>query len=217
MTALNTKSPRGRCGKYDEVFNGYVYKAIEPGTVCLDVGCWVGNLGRRLIREKKCTVDGVDSRSDVLKVARRNGYRKTYKVDLNCQRPVLHNRSVYDYIILADVLEHLVNPQKALESFKPYLRSGGKVVVSVPNIAFALYRLEHFLGKFEYDPTGGVMDSGHLRFFTKGTIERMCQDAGYKVVESRGYSQVKNRFFFLKVLGKLWPELFCIQTLLVLE
>lgn len=45
-----------------------------------------------------------------------------------------YQEEYFDYIILADVLEHLENPWRALENIKAYLKPGGQVLASIPNI-----------------------------------------------------------------------------------
>ena len=64
-----------KSGDYGASFNNYVYSAIAKNSTCLDVGCWTGNLGKRLIREKNCTVDGVDFLTDVLKEAQKKAVK----------------------------------------------------------------------------------------------------------------------------------------------
>ena len=40
----------------------------------------------------------------------------------------------FDYIILADVLEHLVDPWQALENIQPFLKPDGQILASIPNV-----------------------------------------------------------------------------------
>ena len=40
----------------------------------------------------------------------------------------------FDVIILADVLEHLVDPWKTVEYVSKFLKKGGKVITSLPNV-----------------------------------------------------------------------------------
>lgn len=200
---------------YDRSFNRQIFEAVENNSICLDVGSWTGNLGKALIDEKNCIVDGIDYNKKALEQAINNGYRKTFLVDLNNDGLDRHIEEKYDFIICADVLEHLVNPDVILSQLKPFVKSHGQILISVPNIAFIQQRLKLLFGIFEYDLKGGIMDATHLRFFTLSSIKKLCTDAGYDVVKSFGYAQVKRKVFsFLSPLAKTWPRLFAFQFLL---
>lgn len=201
-------------GKYDNNFNQIVFDAVPPGALCLDVGCWTGNLGKALISIKECICDGVDNHDVSLFLAKEGGYRHVYKVDLNCDRLIIPECR-YDVIILADVLEHLANPWKTLSEVSQYLALNGVLIISLPNVAFASNRLMLFLGEFRYNPKGGLMDEGHLRFFNVKTAREMCKRAGLSVSKFSGYSLVRHRYFFLRGLAKIWPNLMALQFLII--
>src|SRR5215212_3699180 len=55
-----------------------------------------------------------------------------------------------DAIVLADVLEHLRSPARALGLVRDALTDAGHVFISVPNIANITVRLGLLLGVFEY-------------------------------------------------------------------
>ncbi|MDR0920706.1 MAG: methyltransferase domain-containing protein, partial [Oscillospiraceae bacterium] len=78
----------------------------------------------------------------------------------------------YDYIIFADVLEHLTNPQKALETAIKYLKPDGKILISIPNIAHNSIILDLLTNKFDYHDVG-LLDNTHLKHFTYNTLNEM--------------------------------------------
>ncbi|OQA35715.1 MAG: bifunctional 3-demethylubiquinone-9 3-methyltransferase/ 2-octaprenyl-6-hydroxy phenol methylase [Parcubacteria group bacterium ADurb.Bin326] len=214
---MANKKPK-KIGIYDSCINKYVYDEIPEGSHCLDVGCWTGNLGKKLIKMKKCSVDGVDFVFAVLVKARKNGYGKTYCMNLNSNPNEINKiKSKYDCIICADVLEHLINPGLVLSLLKKKLNNKGILVISVPNIAFLKQRMEIFEGKFDYNPKGGIMDETHLRFFTAKSLRVLCERSGFDIKSFYGYSLVKNKFFFLRYLAKWWPELFAIQLIAIVK
>ena len=49
----------------------------------------------------------------------------------------------FDVIILADVLEHLINPKEVLEKVANYLNKGGEILISIPNFRHksAIYKV----------------------------------------------------------------------------
>jgi SAM-dependent methyltransferase len=135
-----------------------------------------------------------------------------------------------DAIVLADVLEHLRSPASALALVYDALRDDGRVFISVPNIANITVRLGLLFGIFEYRDRG-ILDHTHLRFYTKRTIRREVENAGFRILEMGG-SSVPIRLIIggftpepvlrlgerlLTGLTRLWRGLFAYQIILVAE
>jgi glycosyltransferase involved in cell wall biosynthesis len=78
----------------------------------------------------------------------------------------------YDVVLVADLLEHLRWPDRVLADARRLLRPGGSVIASVPNFSHWYPRTRVALGLFDYDRRG-ILDSGHLRFFTRRSFERL--------------------------------------------
>jgi 2-polyprenyl-3-methyl-5-hydroxy-6-metoxy-1,4-benzoquinol methylase len=55
-------------------------------------------------------------------------------------------RREFDYIVFADVLEHLRDPAAVLRRCIPSLKASGKIIISVPNIANWIIRLSLLFG-----------------------------------------------------------------------
>ncbi len=86
----------------------------------------------------------------------------------------------FDYVIFADVLEHLHNPQKILEQVHEFLREDGSVLISVPNIAHNSVIIQLLRNHFIYQSTG-ILDYTHIHFFTFSELQAMCMQAGFSV------------------------------------
>ena len=100
---------------------------IVPGAVVLDIGCAVGELGRYLTEQKHCVVDGIEANPDAAAIARRF-YRQVWEVDLEtASLAELLGESRYQYIVCADVLEHLRDPGQLLRRIANFLTPGGKL------------------------------------------------------------------------------------------
>ena len=54
------------------------------------------------------------------------------------------------------------------------------MILSLPNVAHFSVRLRLLRGVWEYSDIG-ILDRGHLRFFTSGGAERMIEAAGLRV------------------------------------
>ena len=86
-------------------------------------------------------------------------------------------------IVAADVLEHLNDPWTTLQKLRPFLDEGGCVVISLPHVAHSAVVACLLNEDFEYQPWG-LLDKTHIRFFGMKNIERLLNDAGFKIVEA---------------------------------
>ena len=89
---------------------------------------------------------------------------------------------VFDAIVYGDVLEHLADPLPVLVALNRSLAPGGRVIVSVPNVAHLWVRLSLLLGRWEYADRG-ILDRTHVRFFTRRSFARLLGDAGLDLEE----------------------------------
>jgi SAM-dependent methyltransferase len=85
-----------------------------------------------------------------------------------------------DGVLLADVLEHLVDPWRFLRGLRSVLAPGAVVIASIPNIANLWLLDELAAGRFTYAGSG-LLDKTHLRFFTRQTIGALFDGAGYDI------------------------------------
>lgn len=150
---------------------------IERDSIVLDVGCNTGYLGKTL-RKKKVICDGIDINEKALKIAKKY-YRKVYNRDLYSSKLNI-NRIKYDYIIFADILEHLPRPDLLLINSLKYLKKSGKIIISLPNIARVEIRLQLLFGNFNYTD-GGILSEDHLRHFTRKSAIKMILENGLRV------------------------------------
>ena len=94
----------------------------------------------------------------------------------------LLNGTKFDVILAGDVLEHCSRPDLVLHQCHDLLAQGGSVVVSLPNVAHGDVRLALLTGRFEYRSVG-LLDSTHLRFFTRDSIIDFADSCGFEVAE----------------------------------
>jgi len=85
-----------------------------------------------------------------------------------------------DAVLLADVLEHLVDPWRFLERLRAVLDPAAVVVASIPNVANLWLLDELAAGRFAYTASG-LLDKTHLRFFTRQSIGALFDGAGYDI------------------------------------
>ena len=85
--------------------------------------------------------------------------------------------SKFDLILLLDVLEHVPDPTRTLQAItRNLLMDGGRVIVSVPNIAHLSVTLPLlFQRRFEYADSG-ILERTHLKFFVEDTAVKLLND-----------------------------------------
>ena len=88
----------------------------------------------------------------------------------------------FDCIICADVLEHLVEPEKALRKLAHLLSPEGVLVISVPNAGFYEVLLMLSSGGWGYQEAG-ILDYTHLRWFTRSSLKEFVAAAGLEAAE----------------------------------
>ncbi|MHB1479482.1 MAG: glycosyltransferase [Acidithiobacillus ferrooxidans] len=155
-----------------------IARQITSGAAVLDIGCAVGELGRYLTEQKHCVVDGIEANPDAAAIAR-SSYRRVWEADLEtASMEELLGESRYQYIVCADVLEHLRDPGQLLRQIANFLAPSGKLLVSIPNIAHVGVFLELLSGDFRYREEG-LLDRTHLRFFTRRSFLYFLADNGF--------------------------------------
>jgi 2-polyprenyl-3-methyl-5-hydroxy-6-metoxy-1,4-benzoquinol methylase len=89
---------------------------------------------------------------------------------------------MFDYVIFGDVLEHLREPAEVLAGCREWLKPGGRIVVSVPNMGWigAVLPLIHG-GLLRSD--SGTFDRTHLRVYNAATLVAEVEGAGFRVIE----------------------------------
>jgi len=153
--------------------------AAEKGPLrILEVGTSTGYLGM-MLRKQGHYVAGIDGCREWAEKAREH-YDVFHVADI--EEFEFPYRGDFDYILFADVLEHLRDPTAVLKHSLPSLKKSGKVIVSVPNIANLAIRLTLLLGRFDYTDRG-ILDRTHLRFFTLRSLKKMMLEASCDIIE----------------------------------
>lgn len=149
----------------------------------LDVGCATGYLAA-VLAGRGCEVVGIEVDPEAASRAEEHCERVLVGdvEEMDLERDL--EGEAFDVILFGDVLEHLKDPSRALERLGPFLREGGEVVASIPNVAHGSVRLALLQGEFRYRRLG-LMDDTHLRFFTRESVERLFEEARLLITELR--------------------------------
>jgi 2-polyprenyl-3-methyl-5-hydroxy-6-metoxy-1,4-benzoquinol methylase len=148
------------------------------GRRILDVGCAAGCLGSALKGQGAAFVAGIEA-------SRESAVQARAVLDLVVEGDLQTSQfpfapASFDYLVFADVLEHVVDPDAALARLLPFLRPDGRVIVSVPNMRFYAVLARLLFDRWSYTDSG-VRDRTHVRIFTRRSLVAMLEGAGLEV------------------------------------
>lgn len=192
--------------------NSVILNNIKPGSTVLEVGCAHGRMTKYLKETLNCTVDIVEIDKEAGEVAKQWARHAWLGPKLgDIEVPDLFDailfafNTKYDYIIFADVLEHLLHPEQVLTRCKTILDTGS-VWISIPNIAYNGVIIDLINDKFTYRETG-LLDNTHLRFFTINSLDKMVKKAGFKIVNEQNLKNFLKNSEFKEAYTQVPPQI----------
>lgn len=156
----------------------------------LDIGCAEGVLGSVLKKKFSSEVWGMEM---VPEAAAQAATRLDRVIVGNvCEQLDLIPDRHFDCILMNDVLEHLVHPEKLLQSVKAKLSPQGVVVASIPNIRYFFVLWDLVMRKNWNYADSGVLDRTHLRFFTEKSIKKFFLEHHYAILRMEGINPIRD-------------------------
>ncbi len=187
--------------EYFDNVNPYVLALIEKGNNYLEIGCGNGNLAA-VLRERNLFNKFYGIEIDETAARQAKGkFDVLFNEDLDVFQ--FQKLPKFDSIVCADVLEHVVDPWTLFKKITQWITDNGSVIISLPNARHI--RVWYSLvisGKFEYQESG-LMDKGHLRFFTYQSIADMVSESGCYIEKMERNITPRMRFFNALTLGVL--------------
>jgi len=162
---------------------------IAPGMTCIDYGCGDGSRYGRLLAEQNIIYRGFDISSIAVEKGRSLGLSLERLTetgiismpDFSC-----------DIAVCFEVLEHLMNPELALQEIRRVLKPGGVALLSVPNSSNWIQRMEFLFTGF-FNPGGSPLTArnepwrdAHIRFFSPTLFVKMAKQSGFVNIELQG-------------------------------
>ncbi|AEF93757.1 Methyltransferase type 12 [Desulfotomaculum nigrificans CO-1-SRB] len=186
-------SDRGQEQRHSGLFlkpNRY-YRAARPEVAnlvppeakrILDIGCGQGYLGA-VLKEQQPQREVVGIELDQMAAAAAREKLDQVLVGNIEQMMLDFPTGYFDCVIMADVLQHLVNPWDTLLYIKKFMAPDGCLVLSVPNVKnfHLLYQLVND-GTWHYQEAG-KLDRAHLRFFTLRELQEMLSSLNLSTSE----------------------------------
>ena len=166
---------------YFELLRPEIFDLVPPNTkLLLDLGCGFGALGAKVNSEYGAHCYGIESNTAAESILSRNFFKHWIANVEDFDFNAIDVK--FDCIVLADVLEHLVDPWVLMGRVKELLAKDGVVIVSIPNIRNLNVIASLILkGRWEYRDSG-ILDRTHLRFFTKYEMKSMFIASGFEIV-----------------------------------
>ena len=176
---------------YDRVINNaspntsdsIILGRIKPGATILECGCATGYMTHYLKEEFAASVSIIEYNEKAFNIA------KQFAVDGICadlddtEKWSNHFKGQqFDYILFADVLEHLRNPEQVLRRAGQLLKDDGEVLASIPNVAHADVVLNLYHNQWNYKKFG-LLDDTHIHFWGPDNIRKLYASTDLTPVE----------------------------------
>lgn len=180
----------------EEIFPFLTEKSVRA----LDIGCGSGETSRALKKMGRFEwVCGVEGSPEAANLARK-ALDQVVEGDIETIEFPFEPET-FDVILTLDILEHLIDPWATLDKLVSLLKPGGILVASLPNVRhYSVVIPLIFFGDWRYQQEG-LLDSTHIRFFTRSTAQKFFVKRGL-IVEMQGHTGATG------TLGKLVRRMF---------
>lgn len=166
----------------------HINENVQSGFDVIDVGAGDGSKVFESVRACQANYIGVDISPSAIKLAQAAG-RNVQLIEDASKLPFSSGTS--EVAICLEVLEHVYNPLDAVRECHRILKTDGKLIISVPNVAYLRHRVQMAVGTF--DPLGDDKSRSqpwrdpHIRFFTAKSLKGMLEEAGFTNVRVGGH------------------------------
>lgn len=170
----------------------------------LDVGC---GTGRNLLYVRphfpNAHFAGTDIAHDGVAAIRALGFEG---VQCDASVAIPYDDSAFDVILCGEVIEHVVDTDRLAAELHRVLAPGGKLIVTTPNLAYAVNRLLLLFGiqplftETSYRRNMGRIfrvlgqdkpTQGHLKIFTRRALEELLRSQGFVIERVHGYRTIQ--------------------------
>lgn len=155
----------------------------------LDLGCGNGWIARELLKAG-LDVYGVDASASGVQIANTVASGRFFQLDVQSgQLPQELDSISFNTVISTEVIEHLYDPRSFIDFAKQILvrggRSSGKLVVTTPYHGYLKNLMIALSGGMDAHFTA-LWDGGHIKFFSRATLETLLKERGFIVERFEG-------------------------------
>lgn len=184
----------------------------------LEIGSNTGSLSVALANQFD-HISGIDISSTAVEAARRRvaedpslAGRLDFQV-ASADQPLPFPDESFDVVLGIAVLEHLVFIYEALDEWRRVCKSGGHLILCVPNMAYVKHVVDLSLGRqpLTGSPTRDAKycrehgwDGHHLHYFTKSSLTELLRHVGFEPERWTGDGKyAKYRRWYINFVGNL--------------
>lgn len=161
----------------------YVLRLVGHNKRVLEIGAGPGSIARPIAHLNKCRVTALELDPKCIPLLE-EFCERVVQGDLNSPTwPSVLDGAKFDVIVIADVLEHLVDPWKTLGAAASLLEPDGYIVSSIPNASHAVILACFATNDVEYREWG-LLDRTHIRFFGVANLQELFRGAGLRIVDA---------------------------------
>lgn len=155
-----------------------ILRIVGKNKVVLEIGSSSGYMTKAFL-DNDCIVDVIEiNKEAVSKIPKQARTILNQSIE---DEEIYEKLGTYDFIIMADVLEHLIGPGQVLKRLLKVSSIETNLIISLPNVAcWAMRKQLFFKGDFEYNESG-LLDKTHLHFYTINTLPKMLGENEWKV------------------------------------
>ncbi len=148
------------------------FHSIKGDGLLIDIGCGEGR-GLSIFKRNGYKVQGLELNERAALEARKNGF------EVNTVRlKNYHPNKLHDIVVLSNVLEHSLFPEKMLNHVNRILKPGGQIWISCPNVDSWQRKL---FGKYWINWHVPF----HIVHFSQSTLINILQKTGFEIKDMR--------------------------------
>jgi 2-polyprenyl-3-methyl-5-hydroxy-6-metoxy-1,4-benzoquinol methylase len=210
--------------RFDAVIK-YFPEYFKGGDI-LEIGAGNGNVAKTLLNMELGITSYTLGDISLPRVAglRKNlGDSRINILEIDADNICENELSKYDAVVMIALIEHLIDPMRAMQMIKQHIKPGGFVYIDTPNFAKYTRRLKLLAGKFPSTASKneGLMtysnkptdlyDEGHLHYFTYRSLSLMLLErCGYSKIIKLAYPSGNMPLgkYLHNYMASFWPEMF---------
>lgn len=193
---------------YDSTDKSRIEKSIKflplSGKI-LDIGCGDGQISKKIMKQTKSVVYGIDIAQKSLDYAAKNGILVKH-ADVTKKLPFQAN--FFDGVYASEIIEHLIDPDNFVKEIHRVLKKGGTLVITTPNFIGLGSRLSILLGQTPWMMNNRLdpKSSGHIRYFRPQELRTLLTDQGFEKITITSNIVRLQPFINSQLLAKIFPE-----------
>ena len=184
-----------------------VLRMVRPKARVLEIGAGPGSITRHLSGTLECDVTALEIDPTAIEKLKPFA-RSVFPMDLNdsgWSDVVKEREGLFDFVIAADVLEHVYNPWSVLGGMKSLLNKSGSVILSLPHAGHAAVLGSLADEDFEYRPWG-LLDRTHVRFFGVKNVQDLYRSQGLSIEQAEFVVRKPEMTEFVQRWNRLPPD-----------